>query len=286
MGNDIGYAQGQSPAGGYTNSQKPAPLYSKQAGSTSVGQGQPSSNLITDVFFHMYLGTYDITSGKSTDDFIEWYITGKNVKGSVLNRWEMLGINLHVIIDGSNIKKARKDLTASLFSKNALVIYIGHTIPLVDKRTNKLIEAPLNPCRVKVTKDNKYLAHVIRNKELTKLINHKQYAATAFLIASCSSQQSIGTIANKKKTVITTDSGKNFTTPVYFFARALEVFLDNILGYQLVDTSKQYRPMQEAIPITTTSVKVAIEKANAVFTDAKIVDKFVFSSGTGDMKVV
>ncbi len=284
MGNDIGYAQGQS--GGYTNSQTPAPLYSKQGGAKNTAQGQTSSNVITDVFFHMYLGTYDITSGKSTDDFIEWYITGKNVKGSVLNRWQMLGINLHVIKDGSDIKKARKDLTASLFSKNALVIYIGHTIPLVDLRTKRLLEAPLNPCRVKVTKDNKYLTQIIRNKELTRLINHKRYAATAFLIASCSSQQSIGNISDKKKSIITTDSGKNFTTPVYFFARALEVFLDNILGYQLVDTAKQYRAMQEAIPITATSVKAGIEKANAVFTDAKIVDKFIFSSGKGDMKVI
>lgn len=234
----------------------------------------------------MYLNTYDISSGKSTDEFIEWYITGKNVKGSTLDRWQTLNVNLNVITDISDIGKVRKDLTRSLFSKNAIVIYIGHTVPRVDIRTKKLIDAPLNPCHVKVTKDQKYLEKTIRPKELTALINHKKYAATAFVIASCSSKGSVSKVTDKKKTVITTDSGKNYTTPVFHFARGLEIFLDNILGYQLVDPAKQYAARPEAEPITETTVSDAMDKANAMFAASKIDDRFVFSSGKGQMKVV
>jgi hypothetical protein len=283
MGDVSNYQNAQNPAGGYGNSQNPAPQYAGKGGTV---QGQVSSQPITNVFFHMYLGTHDIGSQKTTDEFIKWYIKGANIKDSPLDRWDMLQINLNVITDGSDIKKARKDLTNSLFTKDSLVIYIGHTIPLLDLRTKKLLEAPLNPCRVKVTKDNKYLAQTIRNKELTTIINHKNYAATTFLIASCSSVKSVGKILHKKKTVITVDSGDNFTTPVYFFARALEVFLNHITGYQVVDPARKYAAMTEAVQIPATTVKDAIDKANASIVKDNFTDKFVFSSGKGDFKLV
>jgi hypothetical protein len=175
-----------------------------------------------------------------------------------------LGIALSLFSDTTT---AVTDFTASLQVPGAVVIYMGHTRLVVNKKSKSIVGGGLNP------KNEKTIP--LSRKRLAELLRKSKCSMT--ILAGCASNKIVRRGQSSNSIVVTTESGNNLMTNSALWSRAFTSLLYSLVGWRFDGKKVTLRPEGK-----NATVDEAIVEAKPLFNGE---DTFVLSIGNGNAKI-